>query len=75
MKITYRVDDGYVGGDRPHYVRVDDSEIAECETTEEAERLIEEAVEDHFQNNVTPYFDFDKYRGDVARIIEKGKAS
>jgi hypothetical protein len=52
MRITWEVDDGYCGGGRPQHTDVDDDELAECDTDEERERLIEESVENDFDQNI-----------------------
>ncbi len=50
MKITWEIEDGYVGKSRPQYTTVDDDELALCETEQEREQLIEEAVQYDFEN-------------------------
>lgn len=52
MQITYYIEDGYVGN-RPKYVTVPDSELEECETEEQKITLIEQLIEEHFNENVT----------------------
>ncbi len=55
MKITWEVDDGYCGGSRPHHIEIDDEELAECKTEEEKEKLIEDYVQDDFEQNISWY--------------------
>lgn len=69
MKIKYTVSDGYAGGDRPHYVTVDDDEIRDCETVEAATVLIWEAVEADFRENVSPGWNEGTYRNEIERLI------
>lgn len=57
MKITYQLDDGYVGPSRPHYVEVDDYSLAECETPEEVENLIGEYVREHMEQRIIPHWE------------------
>ena len=57
MKIRYEVGDGYAGGSRPHYVTVDDGDLADCETREEKIALIDECVDDHFRATIIPSWD------------------
>lgn len=71
MTITYRVDDGYAGGDAPHRVNVPDSEIAECECLEDAEVLIDDAVRGHFLEHIRPYFDIGEYAAPIEVLIRK----
>lgn len=53
MKITWQVSDGYVGGNAPHTVDIDDDDLADCETDEEREDMIAEIVEEDFRQKVT----------------------
>lgn len=56
MKVKWFADDGYDSGDRPQYVEVDDDEIAECETIEDLEELINEYVADAFNQTISYSF-------------------
>lgn len=53
MRITWEIEDGYVGRSAPHYTEVDDDELDECETDEEREELISETVHEDFLRTVT----------------------
>lgn len=53
MKVTWEIDDGYVGKTRPHTTDVDDDELAECETEDEREDLIAEFIEADFRREIT----------------------
>lgn len=53
MIVTWQCEDGYVGGSRPHRVEVPDDELAECETEEEREQMINDYVEEDFRNKVS----------------------
>ena len=55
MRVTWQIDDGYAGPSRPQHVEVDDEELAECETDEERERLIEDTVQEDFNQKVSWY--------------------
>ena len=52
MQITYYIDDGYVGK-RPKYVTVNDSDLEKCETEQDKIELIEVAIQEHFEQNVS----------------------
>ena len=52
MKVYWCVEDGYVGHGRQE-TRVDDDDLADCETEEERQELISEAVQEDFQQTVT----------------------
>lgn len=53
MKIRWEVEDGYVGKSRPQQTVIPDDEIAQCNTPEERERLIEDYVREDFQNKIS----------------------
>lgn len=53
MKVTWEVEDGYVGKDRPQETTVPDDELAECETEEQKQALIEQYVQDAFEVEIT----------------------
>lgn len=53
MKVRWEINDGYMGGSRPHETEVDDDDLAECETEQEKENLIEEYVHEDFLRTVT----------------------
>lgn len=53
MKITWEVSDGYVGQSRTQDTEVPDDEIAECESQGELELLINDYIQEDFENTVT----------------------
>jgi hypothetical protein len=57
MKIRWEVDDGYAGKSRPHFVEVDDDELAECETEEERNELINDYVKNEFENKINWFWE------------------
>ena len=50
----YQVQDGYAGGSRPQYVPIDDDGIEDDMTDEEMIEYYENAIQEHFEKNVTP---------------------
>jgi hypothetical protein len=68
IEITYGIDDGYVGGDRPHHVTVYLTDLLDCETYEEVEELIEESVEEDMRQTVSTYWKRDQLDGILDRI-------
>ena len=68
MEINYEVEDGYCGGSRPQSVEVDDYEIIECETLSEAIILVEECVQEDFEQKVSWVF-----KTDIEKEIDKIK--
>ena len=53
MKITWEVEDGYIGKSRPQYTKIDDSELAHCQTEEEKEEFIEMCIQEDFEANIS----------------------
>jgi len=54
MRITWQVDDGYVGG-RPQHTEIDDEELEECETEDEKRALIEDIIQEEFYQKISFY--------------------
>lgn len=55
MKVTWEVDDGYIGKSAPHVTEIDDDELTECETEQEREDFIAECIEEDFRQTVSWY--------------------
>ena len=55
MRVTWEVDDGYVGKSRPQHTEVPDDELAGCETDEERETLIDDYIQEDFDNRISWY--------------------
>lgn len=53
MKITWEVSDGYCGGSRPHTVDIDDIDLEDCENEAEREELIEEYIQNAFEQTIS----------------------
>ena len=53
MIVTWEVDDGYVGKSRPQHTEVPDDELAECETDEEREDLINDYIQSDFEQRIS----------------------
>lgn len=53
MRVTWEVEDGYCGEARPQYTEIPNDELADCQTEEEKDRLIEEYVEQDFKQTVS----------------------
>lgn len=73
MNITWEADDGYCGGSAPQRTRIDDEDIANCETFEEAEKVIQDAIEDDFRNKVNWVCDVTKYKEQIQTLIDSRK--
>ena len=74
MNIGWEVEDGYVRAARPQSTQIDDSEIKECDTKEEAMEVIESAIQDDYDNRISWYFDdMHTVNKDINRLILEGK--
>ena len=71
MEVTYEAEDGYVGGSRPKYVDINDEEIKDCESDDEAMRLVEDAIQEHFEQNVAASYDYKKLLEEVKQLRSK----
>ena len=54
ITIIWFASDGYGGKDRPQYVDINGGELAECETEEEVNSLIQDVVQADFEDKVGP---------------------
>jgi len=69
MRVTWEVEDGYVGKSRPQYTEINDSEILECETREERLQFIADAVQEDFDNGIMW-----GYSSDVDALLDEVEA-
>jgi len=53
MKVTWEIEDGYVGKSRPQETEIDDDELAECENEEDREELIASYIQEDFLQNIS----------------------
>ena len=53
MIVYWEVEDGYVGKSRPQSTEISDEDLDACETEEERERLIEDCIQEDFEQNIT----------------------
>ena len=53
MQVQWQVEDGYVGKSRPQTTNVDDDELLECATEEEREALINEYIQNDFEQSIS----------------------
>ncbi len=67
MKVTWEVEDGLMGGGRPHSVEVPDDEITECSSVKDAMELVYQYILEDFNENVSPGICF----GDVVEAAVK----
>lgn len=49
VKVTWEFDDGYAGGSRPQHTYIDESDFIDCETQEEYQAIIENAIQQDFE--------------------------
>ena len=53
MRVTWEVEDGYVGKSRPQHTEIPDDELSDCETEDEKQHLIEEYIQSDFEQNIS----------------------
>ena len=53
MKVSWEVEDGYVGKSRTHETKIPNDEIADCDSIEEAIDLITEFIQNDFEQSIT----------------------
>lgn len=71
MKIVWGVNDGYVGKSRYQYTDVSDDGILNCDTVEEAMAMIDQAVQDDFEQKISWYLkDREKIQVEVEKLFE-----
>jgi len=54
FEATYQAADGYVGGARPLYFRIQAEDLEEDMDDNDLAELFEESMQDHFEANVSP---------------------
>jgi hypothetical protein len=54
FRVEWSAEDGYVGKGRPQELYVAESDVEDCATDEELERLLDDMVRDDFDNKVSP---------------------
>lgn len=57
IDIIWEIEDGYAGGSRPHYLKVDTEDYGDWESMEEKEKseIIEDEVQNDFNNSISWY--------------------
>ncbi len=53
MKVTWEVEDGYVGKRSPQYIEIPDDELEGCDTDEDKQRLIEDYIQEDFDCKIS----------------------
>ena len=56
MRITYYIEDGYVGN-RPQHVDIPDEELKDLGEDASIEEYINDVVQEHFEQNISLYWD------------------
>lgn len=52
FKVSYQVEDSYVGGSRPQHFYIDADELMDLEGDDQIEQLLEELTEENFRENI-----------------------
>ncbi len=69
MEINWTISDGYAGGARPQKLKVSDDELLECDSVESAFDLIEGAIQEDFNQKVSPAYDSNKIKAQVKALF------
>lgn len=73
MEIRWQVEDGYVGAAK-HSFDINDDDFLDCDTVEEALKMVEDYAQQEFENKVSWCFsNFDEFRAEVEKIFESKK--
>jgi hypothetical protein len=71
MEIEWGVEDGFAGGDRPHSSEIDDADIEECGSLEEAMEMLDEYMQTEFEQAISWYYkDIDSVTSQVENILK-----
>ena len=69
MIIRWKVEDGYVGGARPQETEIDDRDLRECATRDEQMSLIEQSVQEDYEQRISWAFsNFKRIEEDLKEI-------
>lgn len=72
MKITWEVNDGYVGGSRPQYSNIDENEIMDCGDVDSAMDCIFDLIQEDFENNIRwSLSDYDYIKEKVKKLLKE----
>ncbi len=72
MEITREIEDGYVGKSRPQHTNIDDQELSECDTIDESMEMVNDSIQEDFENNITwCYTNQDDVKSEIESIINK----
>lgn len=66
MKVVWEVEDGYAGKSRPQTTDVDDGDLEACESQEEREQVISDAIDHDFSQRIVWACDVKQYAADFA---------
>ncbi len=69
ITFTYQASDGYVGRDRPQYIKIDLDEILEQGSVENALDFIEDYIQDDFTQKVSASYDLGRIREQVEQLF------
>ena len=55
FNVTYSIDDGYAGKDRPQHMTIRECDLEEDMDEAALNKLLDDAVQEHFEQNISPY--------------------
>jgi hypothetical protein len=62
----WEIDDGYVGRDRPQYVKIHLDDLCKCKTATEVEILVSKIIRDEYENKFGPSWDSKEMAGVIS---------
>ena len=54
IEVRWEVADGYTGRTRPQTTRIDHSDIVDCDSEDEVKKLIEDSIQEDFEQKISP---------------------
>jgi len=74
MKVTWEVDDGYVGGSRPHTTNIDELDIEDCEDIDEAMEMVRDMIQEDYDQKINWFITKEEeIKNKIADILENKK--
>ncbi len=56
IEVTWEVADGYAGRTRPQRTKISHTDIVDCDSEDEVKKLIEESIQEDFEQKISPDF-------------------
>jgi len=69
MEFTWTIRDRYGGKHRPQTTEVSEDEIRECDSVDEAVRLVTDAIRDDYEKQIAPEWDESEIRQAIEKVM------